>query len=330
MVRRLAAAVLVVVSVGCSAQSSSRDASTPSAHRTESPTAPAATTVAPSGSATKTGSVATAGTVTKTLVVFVENHTFAQMRTGMPYLNTLAQRYGYATGYTALTHPSLPNYLAVAAGSTFGISDDGSPAAHPLQGPSVFGQALAAGYAAKVYAEDMPANCYPSDSGPYAVRHTGWPYFADESAACRANQVPSGEVSSGAFVADAAAGRLPNVGWLIPNLCNDAHAAGCNDPNAGSLTLADDWLKTMLPAALNGPDFRSGRLAIVVTADEGNDTDNRVLTVVANAALSGKVVTSALNHYSLSGFLSAMSGSAPLRDAARAPSFAAAFGLTTP
>jgi phosphatidylinositol-3-phosphatase len=218
----------------------------------------------------------------------------------------------------------------LAAGSTFGITDDANPSSHQLTGQTVFGQALAAGKTAKVYAEDEPSACYPTNSGLYAVRHTGWPYFVNEATACRTYQVPSGGATSGAFASDAAAGRLPAVGWLIPNLCNDAHNTGCSSTQ-GSMALADGWLKAMLPDVFNGPDWRSGHLAVVVTADEDDGSgNNTVLTVVCHPSLSGKVVTTALTHYSLSRFLSSMSGSPGLRNAASAASFAAAFGLTTP
>jgi hypothetical protein len=51
--------------------------------------------------------------VTKLLVVVEENHSLSQMHVGMPYTYSLAQRFGYATNYHAITHPSLPNYLAI-------------------------------------------------------------------------------------------------------------------------------------------------------------------------------------------------------------------------
>jgi phosphatidylinositol-3-phosphatase len=320
--RRLGSVVAFVLLVtACTAHPAAKGAAQPPP-TTNSPGASRPVTATPTGA--PPSAAPSSGRVTKTLVVFVENHTLAEMQHGMPYLNGLAQRYGYATRYTAEAHPSLPNYLAVAGGSTFGITDDNDPSAHPLAGSTVFGQALAKGRTAKVYAEDEPSNCYPVNAGgTYAVRHTAWPYFVDEARQCRADQVPSGTATSGAFAADAAAGRLPNVGWLIPNLCHDAHDC--------SLSVADNWLATMLPDVFHGPDWRSGHLAVVVTGDEDDKTgDNTVLTVVANPSLTGKVVTSPLNHYSLSGFLSAMSGSAALRDAAGAPSFAAAFGLRTP
>src|SRR4051794_32932992 len=59
--------------------------------------------------------------VSKVLVFIVENHSFDQMRTQMPYTFSLAEQYGYTTAYHALTHPSLGNYIAIAGGSTFGI-----------------------------------------------------------------------------------------------------------------------------------------------------------------------------------------------------------------
>jgi len=123
--------------------------------------------------------------LSKILTVVEENHSLQQMQTSMPYLFSLAQHCAYATDYTAASHPSLPNYLAISGGSTFGVTDDANPATHPISEQSVFGQALAAGKPAKVYAESMPHNCSLSSSGHYAVKHTGWAYYADERHACQ-------------------------------------------------------------------------------------------------------------------------------------------------
>src|SRR5262245_47735859 len=41
-----------------------------------------------------------------------------------PYINSLAQQYGLATNFYAIMHPSLPDYLALTGGSTFGITSD--------------------------------------------------------------------------------------------------------------------------------------------------------------------------------------------------------------
>lgn len=306
-------AVCLLVLTGCAgAPVAAHGASTSGGVEASAPATagtPAASPSAPSASG-----------VDKVLVVMEENHSLSQMQAGMPYLAGLAQEYGYATDYTAATHPSLPNYLAIAAGSTFGVTDDAPPRVHPLAGQSVFGAALAAGRTARLYAESMPTACDTRSRGRYAVRHAPWAYFADEAAQCRTGLVPSGTPASGALASDAAAGDLPTVGMLIPNLDHDAHD--------GTLAAADTWLKGWLSAIMAGPDFTAGHLAIVVTADEAEGPGpNTVLTVVVAPGVSHAVVSSPLSHYSLSGLLSEVAGVAPLRKAAGAPSFAAAFGL---
>jgi hypothetical protein len=279
------------------------------------------------------GTFTTAGSgsvrsVTKVIVVVEENHGYDQMLAGMPYLTGLARQYGYASNYRAIGHPSLPNYLAMAAGSTFGVTTDCGVSTCPQAGPTVFDQAIASGRTAKVYAEDMTSNCQTSGSGAglYAVRHTAWPYFTDTSsrAHCTQFQVPSGTYQGGSLRADVVAGNLPNIAWLIPNLCNDAHDSGC--PLSG----ADSWLSNMIPMIMTGPDWASGHLAIVITADEDNGTStNKVLTVVAHPDLHSVVTAANLTTYGLTRFQEQVAGvSAYLNNAGTATDMAQAFGLT--
>jgi acid phosphatase len=252
------------------------------------------------------------------LVVVEENHSLDQMRSGMPYLAGLSERYGYATNWRALAHPSEPNYLALAGGSTFGVTDDAPPstnAARVGSSPSVFTQALNAGKTAGTYAESMPAPCAATDSYPYAVRHNPWTYFSGERSECALF-----DRASDTFVDDARADRLPDIGFLIPNLQHDAHD--------GSLAAADAWLHTQLTPVLASKDFTSGNLAVVVTADEDDrQSDNRVLTSVLTPSLDHHVVGSALTHYSLTRFIDQVLGVPALGEAANAPDMRAAFGL---
>lgn len=60
-------------------------------------------------------------------IIMMENHAQAQIigdTTDAPNLNSLAQKYGVATSYYGVTHPSLPNYLAAVSGDFQGIFDD--------------------------------------------------------------------------------------------------------------------------------------------------------------------------------------------------------------
>ncbi|GAA1915837.1 phosphatidylinositol-3-phosphatase [Nocardioides marmoribigeumensis] len=256
--------------------------------------------------------------MTKLLVVVVENHSLDQMRRDLPYTFGLAKKYGYATGYTALTHPSEPNYLGIVGGDTFGVTDDGPPSEHVVHGRSVFGQALASGHTARVYAEGMTSSCALTDGGDrYAVKHNPWAYFVDERDACSVDDVSLDQLSP-----DVEAGHLPDAGLLVPNLCHDAHDADCD------LSDADAWMEEQLGLVMSGRDFESGRLAVVVTADEDDHhQDNKVLTAVFHPGLDGKVVSTPLTHYSLTRLYDDVLGVPHLRGAADAPDLAKAFGL---
>jgi hypothetical protein len=311
----LAAVAAAALVGGCSSGSAS--SAPPPSHGPTSRSAPPSS--APSGSGLSGGP-------TKVLTFVEENSSLTQMQDQMPYVDGLARQYAYASDFHAITHPSEPNYLAMAGGSTFGVTDDGPPSVNGAKvgdAASVFDEAIARGLTAKLYAENMPKNCDTTPNGLYAVKHNPWAYFAAGSASCGQFDVPSGTPTSGALATDIASNALPNVGMVIPNLCNDAHNDGC--PLSG----ADDWLKGWLPQILSSSDFTSGRLVVVITADEDDRSmGNKILTVVLSAdGPHGRVVTSPLTHYSLSGLYSEVIGAPPLADAAKAPSMSRAFGL---
>jgi hypothetical protein len=232
---------------------------------------------------------------TKVLTIVEENHSYSEARAGMPYLTSLANRYSYGRHFHAAGHPSLPNYVAIAGGDTFGVKTDTEAIPSPKIGSrhSVFGRALAAGKTAKVYEESMSGHCSGVSGGGYAPKHNPWVYFGAEKKACRKYDVPATS-----FLADAKANALPNAGMLVPNQGNDAHN--------GTLAAADKWLKARLPTVLASSNFRSGRLTVIVTFDEDgrNTPTNHVYTVVLNAALARRheVVTTSLNHYSITGY----------------------------
>lgn len=304
MTRSIAACVAVLVLAGCGSTSGSG----------ASPTGPSDTPAASSRDLPA-----------KVLVVIEENHSLAQMRAGMPFLAGLSEEYGYATHWTALAHPSEPNYLAIAGGSTFGVTTDEPPsinAAKVGDAPSVFGQALAAGKSAGTYAESMPDNCALTNATDpataevrYAVRHNPWTYFVQDRAGCLED-----DADTTSFAADARHDALPDVAFLIPDLVHDAHSA--------SLADADAWLEAQLAPVLASDDFVSGRLAVVVTADEDDEhSGNTVLTSVLSTRLHHVVVDTPLTHYSLTRFIGDVLGQTPLGQGRGAPDLAAAFGF---
>ncbi len=287
---------------------------------TPAPVTPAPVTPAPVTPAT--GSAGRA-TVTKILVIMEENHSAGQVfPSGMPYLWQLARRFGRATDWGAIGHPSLPNYLAILAGSAFNYPSDCAPAAGcRYPGPTVFGQAIAAGRTARAYEESMPSRCAAASSGPYDVNHNPWAYFPAEARLCRSRDVPAGTPARGRLAADARAGSLPDVGLVTPNVNHDAHN--------GTLAAADGWLRSWLPVLMSGPDWRARRLAIAIVFDEG-ETTQRVPFVLIAAGVSGAVDRRPANHYALTRLIDEIARTRLLRAAATAANIAPSLGLRLP
>ena len=281
----------------------------------------AAATSAGAGNASTrpTANSAGLGQLRKILVIMEENHSIQQIFPGgMPYLWTLAQRYAYATDWSDVAHPSLPNYLAIFGGSAFNNPQDCAPAPGcTYPGPSVFGQALSLGKTARAYEESMPQPCDRGFTGQYDVNHNPWAYFPAETASCQAHDVPAGTPAGGALVGNVRSGNLPSVGLLTPNLLHDGHD--------GTPAQADAWLRSWIPVLMSGPDWRSGRLAVVVVFDEG-DTTEQVPFVLMALGLSGVKITKPANQYALTLLIDKIIGAPPLRQASSAANVAYILG----
>lgn len=124
------------------------------------------------------------------------------------------------------------------------------------------------------------------------------------------------------FAADVAAGRLPNAGIVIPNTCNDAHDSDCTTGDA------DAWMRQQVGPVLAGTRLHSGNLAVVITANEDDASqDNTILTALIHPSQRSHVVTTPLNHYALTRLFDQILGAQPLGQAAHAPDRAQAFVL---
>lgn len=208
-----------------------------------------------------------------------------------PYLNSLATDYATATNYSAITHPSLPNYLALTSGSTAGISNDCSPdpSTCAATGTSIAQSLEAVGLTWRMYAESMPASCGMENSDRYAVKHNPFVYFSavtDDHGSCAEHVVPFSE-----FATDLANDQLPDLAFISPDLCSDMHDC--------PVATGDAWLAREVPQLLASPAF-AGNSLLVVTFDEGSGSDNRVALLFAGPA-AAKATTSnaAYTHYSL-------------------------------
>jgi hypothetical protein len=172
-----------------------------------------------------------------------------------PYVNGLTRRYGLATQSYAITHPSLPNYIALISGSTSRIQSDCTSCT--ASGANLADQLEAAGVSWGAYLEDVPGPCFGgASSGGYAKKHNPFAYFPDiagRPARCKRL------VGFGALARDLDSGTLPRFAWISPNLCDDGHDC--------SLASADRFLSRTLPAVLHelGPHG-----FLILTWDEGS------------------------------------------------------------
>ena len=230
------------------------------------------------------------------LLIVEENRAYGQIigDPHAPYLNQLARAYGTATRLDAgypVRCPSLAAYLLLTSGDTHGVCDDQEPRAHPLTGANVFAQVKAAGRQWRAYAENAPGPCALGSSrdGRYLVRHVPATYYVNVRTDCRRWAVPLGSPRAGALHDDVTAGALPAFGFVTPDACNDMHGApACS----GDLVAdGDRWLRTWIPQILAGPDYRSGRLTVIITWDEGNDSENHIPTLIISPTT--KHITSA-------------------------------------
>jgi phosphatidylinositol-3-phosphatase len=262
-----------------------------------------------------------------------------------PNLNALIQGCGLATAYHGIQFPSLPNYIALTSGQVPpSIAGDGvtgrdcvpSPTCQSTD-PSVFtqiGRQAAADPQApltwRTYAESMPGNCAPANDGPYAPRHNPAVYYPGDAAACALDDVPAGTPTDGALAADLAAGSLPNYGLFIPNLCNDGHDS-CN--GVARVAEEDATVAAWMPAILDSPDYQSGHLLVVITADTSQSPANGNLLatiVVSPDVMPGTQDATRYDHYSLLRLNEELLGLPLLANAATATDMAPAFNLPLP
>jgi acid phosphatase len=209
-------------------------------------------------------------------VVVMENRSAAEALSG-PYTAQLGRTYGEALDYHAVAHPSLPNYLALTSGSTWGVTDDGY---HRLPEAGLGSELTQAGVSWRAYMEGMTGTCLTSPY-PYALKHDPFAYYGG---ACPPNVVPLTRLA-----ADLAA--PPRLVWITPGLCHDGH-----DCSTG---VADAWLASILPAIFASAAWRDGGVLFLTWDEDDGSEANQVLTIVAASGTSHRVSQAPYSHYSL-------------------------------
>jgi len=212
-------------------------------------------------------------------VIVMENTGLDRALRSQP-IARLASANALATNYRAVARPSLPNYLALTSGSTWGIADN---LYHPLPAADLGTQLTAAGITWRAYMEGMTAEagCMRSPY-PYALKHNPFAYYGG---ACPSNVVPID-----ALDADLAA-DTPNFVWITPGLCHDGHDC--------SVDIAATWLDGLVSRIVSSDAWRSsGMLFVVWDEGDGGDSNLVPLIVLTKDAIAKRIETQ-YDHYSL-------------------------------
>src|SRR5262245_51173814 len=194
------------------------------------------------------------------VVVVFENRSYGEVvgNPAAPTFASLASKGALLAHYQALTHPSLPNYLALVSGSTQGITEDCTSCS--VDAPTIADTLERAGKSWKTYAEGIPRPGFTGGSlGQYAKKHVPFLYFrAIASDPRRRRRVVGFDV----LQRDLSARRLPSFALVVPDLCHDMHDC--------SVATGDRWLASFLPEVRPALG-RDGVLFVVF--DEGEYTD---------------------------------------------------------
>jgi phospholipase C len=273
------------------------------------------------------------------IVIMLENHSYDQLigrpvAREAPYMNALARRCGLATDYRIITHPSLPNYLAVTGGSTFGITSD---CQCQVPDPSIYSELESSGGSWATYAESMPTPCQSTDAlqVSYTAHHNPPVFYSRLSGSCAAHDLPLGTPLRGPMATALRTGNLARYVFIAPNRCHDMHDCPVH--------VGDAWVSWWVNAIARSPVYQKQSTVIFITLDEGSGghigkgevcadhpTDESChvpLLVVSRYVPAGRHVPALLDHYSLMRATAELTGTAPLAGALTAPDFLHSFGL---
>ncbi|MFN8629990.1 MAG: alkaline phosphatase family protein [Chloroflexota bacterium] len=182
--------------------------------------APGATVLAHSG---ESGDHAA---VKRIFVIMLENHSRDTVigDPNAPYLTSLAHRYGQATNYYGVTHPSQPNYVAAITGQ-LDITQMNDVATNHFAWPNLVDQLEANGKSWGAYMEAMPSAGYlgataPGSTALYSSKHNPFVHMDDiASSPSRLANIKPYE----SLAADLNSRHAPDFVWISPDQCNDMH-----------------------------------------------------------------------------------------------------------
>ena len=192
------------------------------------------------------------------------------------FINAAASKYGLATNYFGVTHPSQPNYIAATSGSTNGVADDSDTT---IDVANVVDQLDAEGKTWKAYMQSYSLCATKLDHACgnqlYERKHNPFVSYQNvqSNPARMANIVDFSQ-----FATDLASGQVADYIWISPDQCHDMHgrASTPDDPCDFSqvpalIAAGDSFLLDTVSAIMNSKAW-TGNSVIFIAWDESDFT----------------------------------------------------------
>lgn len=256
-------------------------------------------------------SAATLPSYAHVVIVVEENRSQANIigNKQAPFINALAAGGAMMAQSFAETHPSEPNYLALFAGSTFGVTKDTCPV-NAGAAPNLASELLASGRTFAGFSEDLPAvGSTVCSAGKYGRKHVPWVNFS--------NVPPTVSVPFSMFPAPGNYASLPTLSFVIPNNDNNMHD--------GSIAQGDAWLNRQMTPYANWAKANNSLLIVTWDEDDGGPR-NQIPTVFYGAHVAPGTYNDTINHYNVLSTLEEIYGLPKTGYAANAPAITSIWG----
>jgi hypothetical protein len=231
-------------------------------------------------------------------VVMMENQDYSGIignTSAAPYINSLVSKGANLTGAMAETHPSDPNYVALAGGSLFNVNDN-TPFTSTVDAPSIGDLVTKAGGSWRGYMENAAGPCDTTSHGAYTIDDLPFYFFKDvkdNPANCKAHLLPLTQMSTDLQKTS----TTPTYSWLSADDCDDMEGCG--------VTAGDTWLKNTLTPIFNSPAWQKQRSLLILTWDEdaadGQQNLQNIPTLVlgSQGVKAGSTSAARYTHYSV-------------------------------
>ncbi|MEY9844741.1 hypothetical protein ABH940_001810 [Streptacidiphilus sp. BW17] len=231
-------------------------------------------------------------------VVMMENQDYSGIignTSAAPFINSLVPKGANLTNAVAETHPSDPNYVALAGGSLFDVNNN-TPFTSTVNAPNIGDLVTKAGGSWRGYMENAAGPCDTTAHGAYTIDDLPFYFFKDvkdNPANCKSHLLPLTQLSTDLQKTS----TTPTFSWLSADDCDDMEGCG--------VTAGDTWLKNTLTPIFNSPAWKTQRSLLILTWDEdaadGQQQLQRIPTLVlgSQGVRPGSTSDLRYTHYSM-------------------------------